>query len=237
MRKIEFICGFTENPLGSVLVSYGNTKVLCTVVAEDGVPTFKKDSGEGWLTAEYSMLPGSPLVRKKRRTISGELDGRTVEISRLIGRSVRSAIDLSLVGERTLYVDCDVLQADGGTRTAAISGSYLALRLAIDTLMNERELTRDPILRKVAAVSVGIVDGTVHSDLCFQEDSRAEIDCNIVMDDKDKLIEIQATGEKNVFSRDELNELLDVATEDIHAIFKAMEESYEDYCIRHPKFW
>ena len=191
LRPISFQCGYTDHPNGSVLVSFGQTRVLCTVMAEAGVPNFLQGRDQGWLTAEYSMLPGSTLIRKKRRTISGENDGRTVEIQRFIGRSLRSCIDLEALGEYTLLVDCDVLQADGGTRTAAISGASLALKLAIDDLLDKGMIRSNPLVRNIAAVSVGMIDDNMTLDLCFHEDSRAQVDLNVVMDDQGSYIEIQ----------------------------------------------
>ncbi|NLY73505.1 MAG: ribonuclease PH [Tissierellia bacterium] len=236
MREIEFICGYTEHASGSVLASFGGTKVICTVFAEEGVPNFRSGD-EGWLTAEYSMLPGSTFTRKKRRTISGELDGRTVEIQRLIGRSLRSAINLSEIGPRTLYVDCDVIQADGGTRTVAISGAYLALRLAIDDLMQKGYLWNNPLEKSVAAVSVGMVDDKVVVDLSFQQDSRAQVDFNVVMDDQGNYVEVQGTGEKISYSRDQLDEMLDRAKEGIEEILRKQEQAYEDYRSSQPQPW
>lgn len=226
-RPIRFECGYTKHANGSVLASFGDTKVLCTVMCEEGVPNFVQGKDQGWLTAEYSMLPGSTIIRKKRRTISGENDGRTVEIQRFIGRCLRNCIDLKLLGEYTLYVDCDVLQADGGTRTAAISGAYLALRLAIDDLLDKGFLHVNPLVRHIAAVSVGKVDGELVLDLCFQEDSRAEVDLNVVMDHEGHFIEVQGNGEKRVFSRAELDQMLDVAGKGIKGILEIMEEQFE----------
>ncbi len=236
MREIDFICGFTAHAQGSVLACFGGTKVLCTVFAEEGVPNFRPED-EGWLTAEYSMLPGSTFTRKKRRTISGELDGRTVEIQRLIGRSLRSAIDFSELGPMTLYVDCDVLQADGGTRTAAISGAYLALRLAVDDLMAKGYLRSNPLIRKLAAVSVGIVDGQTLLDLSFQQDSRAQVDLNVIMDDSGEYIEIQGTGERASYSKKELDEMLSLASQGVEEIIRKQDEAYEKYSSSQPQPW
>lgn len=236
MREIEFLCGFTNHAHGSVLARFGATKVLCTVFAEEGVPNFRSGD-EGWLTAEYSMLPGATFTRKKRRTISGELDGRTIEIQRLIGRSLRSALDFEELGPITLYVDCDVLQADGGTRAAAISGAYLALRLAIDDLMQKGYLRSNPLQRKLAAVSVGIVDNKKILDLTFAQDSRAEVDLNVVMDDEGKLIEVQGTGEKASYSREELDGMLDLAAQGIEEIIRKQDKAYEDYRRSQPQLW
>lgn len=236
MRDINFICGYTRHAQGSVLASFGGTRVLCTVFAEEGVPNFRPDD-EGWLTAEYSMLPGSTFTRKKRRTISGELDGRTIEIQRLIGRSLRSALDFSELGPMTLYIDCDVLQADGGTRTAAISGAYLALRLAVDDLMAKGYLRSNPIIRKIAAVSVGIVDSKAVLDLSFQQDSRAQVDLNVVMDDRGEFIEIQGTGEMATYSKDQLDLMLELARGGVEKIIRKQDEAYEDYSSSQPQPW
>lgn len=237
MRPIKFECGYTDHPNGSVLVSFGQTRVLCTVMAEAGVPNFLQDRGQGWLTAEYSMLPGSTLIRKKRRTISGENDGRTVEIQRFIGRSLRSCIDLEVLGDYTLLVDCDVLQADGGTRTAAISGAYLALKLAIDDLLDKGMIRSNPLTRSIAAVSVGMIDRELTLDLCFQEDSRAEVDLNVVMDDSGNYIEVQGTGEKAVYTRDELNRMLDLAEQGIRQILAEQERCFEENRRSYSKHW
>lgn len=236
MRDIEFICGFTQNPEGSVLVRFGKTIVLCTVKAEEGVPNFVEDDA-GWLTAEYSMLPGSTYVRKKRRTAAGELDGRTVEISRLIGRSLRSCVDLRKLGRMTLYIDCDVLQADGGTRTAAISGASLALRLAVDKLLNNGFLVDDPYTGLVGAVSVGRVDGRMVCDLSYEQDVRAEIDFNVIMNQQGEFIEIQGTGEKGTFSEDELTRMIDAARKGIEQIFQKQEDSLEAYRRSYTQSW
>ncbi|HZK10348.1 MAG TPA: ribonuclease PH [Clostridia bacterium] len=236
MRRIEFICGYTKHAHGSVLAVFGQTKVLCTVYAVEGVPKFRPN-GEGWLTAEYSMLPGSTFTRKQRRTISGEIDGRTIEIQRLIGRSLRLALDFSLLGPMTLYVDCDVLQADGGTRTAAISGAYLALRLAMDDLMQKGYLHSNPLQRKLAAVSVGIVDAQVITDLSFQQDSRAEVDLNVVMDEQGNFIEVQGTAERSTYSRAQLHTMLDLAAEGIEEIIRKQDQSYENYSSGQPEPW
>jgi len=236
MREIEFICGFTQNPEGSVLARFGRTVVLCTVKAEEGVPNFIEGE-EGWLTAEYSMLPGSTYVRKKRRTAAGELDGRTVEISRLIGRSIRSCIDLSKLGRQTLYVDCDVLQADGGTRTAAISGAALALRLAVDRLLDNGFLEDDPFTGLVGAVSVGKVDGRIVCDLSYDQDVRATVDFNVIMTQEGEFVEVQGTGEGGTFSEEELIRMLASARKGIEEILLKQEESLEAYRRSYTQSW
>ena len=180
MRPVRITRGFTTNPAGSVLVEFGNTRVMCTASAEEGVPRFKKDTGEGWLTAEYSMLPAATHERMPRESMRGKVKGRTHEISRLVGRSLRAAVDLSQLGENTIQIDCDVLQADGGTRTASITGAYVALADAIAYLKERDLVPGEPLQPPVAAVSVGIVDGRVSLDLPYEEDSRAEVDLNAV---------------------------------------------------------
>lgn len=237
MREIKFIPGYTKNPNGSVLASFGNTIVLCTAVVEDGVPKFLKGLDRGWLTAEYSMLPGSTLGRKQRRTSKGEQDARSVEIQRLIGRSLRLALDFELLKERTVYIDCDVLQADGGTRTTAISGAFLALRLAIRDLLEKGIIRDNPIIRNVSAVSVGKVDNSIELDLDFQKDSNAKVDANIVMDENLQLIDLQISGEKDTFSIEELNEMLKKASIAIEKINSEQERVYNEYCNSELKSW
>ncbi|MCQ9343277.1 ribonuclease PH [Corynebacterium sp. 153RC1] len=211
LRTVKITRGFTTNPAGSVLIEYGNTRVMCTASAEVGVPRFKKDSGEGWLTAEYSMLPAATHERMPRESMRGKVKGRTHEISRLVGRSLRAAVDLSQLGENTINIDCDVLQADGGTRTASITGAYVALADAIAHLKAQGVVPGEPLLPPVAAVSVGLIDGNVCLDLPYEEDSRAEVDMNVVMTANGQFVEIQGTGEHNTFGRDTLNTMLDYA--------------------------
>lgn len=211
LRTIRITRGFTSNPAGSVLVEFGNTRVMCTASVEHGVPRFKRDSGEGWLTAEYAMLPAATHDRMPRESMRGKVKGRTHEISRLVGRSLRAAVDLSQLGENTINIDCDVLQADGGTRTASITGAYVALADAIAVLKAEGVVPGEPLLPPVAAVSVGLVDGNVCLDLPYEEDSRAEVDLNVVMTERGSFVEIQGTGENGDFDRDQLNLMLDSA--------------------------
>lgn len=211
MRTVKITRGFTTNPAGSVLVEFGNTRVMCTASIEFGVPRFKKDSGEGWLTAEYAMLPAATHERMPRESMKGKVKGRTHEISRLVGRSLRAAVDLSELGENTINIDCDVLQADGGTRTASITGAYVALADAIAALKAAGVVPGEPLLPPVAAVSVGLIDGHVCLDLPYEEDSRAEVDMNVVMTDSGEFVEIQGTGEHNTFGRAQLGELLNYA--------------------------
>ncbi|OHF36738.1 ribonuclease PH [Corynebacterium sp. HMSC074A01] len=221
MRPVRITRGFTSNPAGSVLVEFGNTRVMCTASVEEGVPRFKKDSGEGWLTAEYAMLPSATHDRTPRESMRGKVKGRTHEISRLVGRSLRAAVDLSELGENTIQLDCDVLQADGGTRTASITGAYVALADAIAVLKERGVVPGEPLLKPVAAVSVGIVDGRVSLDLPYEEDSRAEVDLNVVMQEGGNFVEIQGTGEQGLFGRKELNEMLDVAELGLNSLIDA----------------
>jgi ribonuclease PH len=211
MRNVELYPGYIEYPEGSVLITVGKTKVLCNVTVEETVPRWMLAQGipGGWVTAEYAMLPRSTLQRTNREKSS--TGGRPQEISRLIGRSLRSAIDLERLGPRTCILDCDVLQADGGTRTAAITGSYVALAIAIRKLIRKGELDKDVLTSMISATSVGIIDGVPLLDLCYTEDSRAEVDVNVVMNDRGEFIEVQATGEEGTFSRSALNDLLDLA--------------------------
>ena len=211
MRSVRITRSFTTNPAGSVLVEFGNTRVMCTASVEYGVPRFKRDSGEGWLTAEYAMLPSATHDRMPRESMKGKVKGRTHEISRLVGRSLRAAVDLEELGENTIQLDCDVLQADGGTRTASITGAYVALADAIAHLKAEGVVPGEPLLDPIAAVSVGIIDGEICLDLPYEEDSRAEVDLNVVMQESGDFVEIQGTGEHGLFGREELNEMLDVA--------------------------
>lgn len=211
MRPVRITRGFTTNPAGSVLVEFGATRVMCTASVEVGVPRFKKDSGEGWLTAEYAMLPSATHERMPRESMKGKVKGRTHEISRLVGRSLRAAVDLAQLGENTIQLDCDVLQADGGTRTASITGAYVALADAIAFLSERGLVPGEPLLAPVAAVSAGLVDGHVALDLPYEEDSRAEVDLNVVMNDSGNFVEIQGTGEHGLFGRAELDAMLTVA--------------------------
>lgn len=210
MRAVKITRGFTTNPAGSVLVEFGNTRVMCTASVELGVPRFKRDSGEGWLTAEYAMLPAATAERNRRESMSGKVKGRTHEISRLIGRSLRAAVDLSQLGENTIAIDCDVLQADGGTRTAAITGAYVALADAVSHLSGLGRLKGEPLRDSLAAVSVGYVGGVPLMDLAYEEDSAAGTDMNIVMTGSGDFIEVQGTAEGKPFTRAELDVLLEL---------------------------
>ncbi|QIK36890.1 ribonuclease PH [Caldichromatium japonicum] len=218
LRLIRFTLGFTRYAEGSVLVEFGDTHVLCTSSLDPNVPPFLKGKGQGWVTAEYGMLPRATAERTPREATRGKQSGRTQEIQRLIGRSLRAAVDLKALGERTITLDCDVLQADGGTRTAAISGGWLALRLAINRLLDSGALTVDPLRAQVAAVSVGIWEGIPVLDLDYAEDSTAATDLNLVMDEQGRFIEIQGTAEAQPFSRNELDALLSLGESGIRAI-------------------
>jgi ribonuclease PH len=211
LRPVRFMPGFTRHAEGSVLVEFGETKVLCTASVEERVPPHVFGSGKGWVTAEYGMLPRSTHTRNNREAAKGKQTGRTVEIQRLIGRALRAAVDLSVLGPRTITLDCDVLQADGGTRTAAISGSYVALALAARKLRQRNVIVQDPMRFPVAAVSVGMVGGEPVLDLDYAEDSTAEVDMNVVANAAGELIEVQGTAEGKVFSRGSLDALLDLA--------------------------
>lgn len=219
LRPIKLTRNYTKYAEGSVLVEFGNTKVLCTASVEPGVPKFLKGSGQGWLTAEYGMLPRATHTRTKREASTGKQSGRTQEIQRLIGRSLRAVVDLKLIGENTITIDCDVLQADGGTRTASITGSCVALVDAINFLRERDKITQNPFKQLVAAVSVGIYQGSSIIDLDYDEDSNAETDMNIVMTEDGNFIEIQGTAERGTFHQDELNSLLDLAKTGIKQLF------------------
>ncbi len=210
LRSVRLVPDFTDNPLASVLCEIGRTVVLCTVSEDVSVPRFLRGTGRGWLTAEYSLLPGSTDRRVEREVTRGRPSGRTVEIQRLIGRSLRAVADLSALGERTLWVDCDVLQADGGTRCASITGAYVALAIAVNRLVERGGLERNPLRDSVAAVSVGRVGGSLMLDLAYAEDARADVDMNIVATGAGRFVEVQGTGEEATFSVDELSELTDL---------------------------
>lgn len=211
LRPVRLEPDFTQNPLGSVLCRAGGTLVLCTVCEEPTVPRFLQGSGRGWITAEYSMLPGSTDRRADREVARGRASGRTMEIQRLIGRSLRAVADLAALDERTLWVDCDVLQADGGTRCASITGAYAALGIAVDRLLQRGALERSPLRDSVAAVSVGIVDGEVVLDLPYEEDARADVDMNVVATGQGRLVEVQGTGEEATFTPQQLAEMTALA--------------------------
>jgi ribonuclease PH len=221
IRPLTLTTGFVQTAEGSVLVSLGNTRVLTNATIETGVPGWLRNSGRGWVTAEYAMLPRSTATRTPRESERGKIGGRTHEIQRLIGRSLRSVIDMHALGERTVILDCDVIQADGGTRTAAITGAAVALALALNALVASGVLKQSPMKQLVAAASVGIVEGTALLDLCYEEDSQAEVDMNVVMTADGGLVETQATAEKGSFSRKDLNGLIDLAEIGLKEIFTA----------------
>jgi ribonuclease PH len=225
LRTVRLEPDFTENPLASVLCRAGRTIVLCTVCAEDGVPRFLRGSGRGWITAEYAMLPGATDRRSERDATRGRPSGRSQEIQRLIGRSLRAVADLEALGERTLWVDCDVLQADGGTRCAAITGGYAALAIAMQRLARRGVLARNPLNDAVAAVSVGVVGGDVLVDLAYEEDARAAVDMNVVATGGGRLIEVQGTGEEATFSPEELSAMTALALNGIAELVKLQSEA------------
>ncbi len=215
LREVKITRNYLLHPQGSVLMEMGNTKIICTAMLDDKVPYFLKGTNTGWLTSEYSMLPGATPSRKIRDSSRGRIDGRTQEIQRLIGRSLRGVVDMSKMGERTLWIDCDVIQADGGTRTAAITGSYIAMVDAFYSAYREGIIDTIPISNYVAAISVGISKDGPILDLCYEEDSKALVDMNVVMTEDGRFIEIQGTGEEATFSRKELDSLLELAEKGI----------------------
>lgn len=219
MRPVELSRGYTIHAEGSVLVAFGNTRVLCTASVEEKVPGHKKGSGEGWVTAEYGMLPRSTHTRSDREAARGKQSGRTQEIQRLIGRSLRAVFDLSALGERTIHLDCDVLQADGGTRTASITGAFVAAQDAVNVLISQGKLQASPIRQAVAAISVGMLQGVPLLDLEYTEDSSCDTDMNVVMTADGNFVEVQGTAEGVAFSRHEMNRLLDLAEKGIRELF------------------
>ena len=223
MREVSFVRGFTRHAEGSVLVSFGDTRVLCTASIENKVPGFLRGKGEGWLTAEYGMLPRATHTRSDREASRGKQGGRTLEIQRLIGRSLRACVDRAALGERTITLDCDVLQADGGTRTAAITGAYVALADAVQKLLDARELKKNPLYGAVAAVSVGIYRGVPVLDLDYAEDSDCDTDMNLVMNDGGGFIELQGTAEGHAFRRDELDAMLALGEAGCTQLFAAQQ--------------
>lgn len=226
LRPVSILRGFTENPAGSVLISMGNTRVMCTASVTKGVPRWRMGSGLGWVTAEYSMLPASTNERSQRESTRGKVGGRTHEISRLIGRSLRACIDLSALGENTIALDCDVLQADGGTRTASITGAYVALADAVTYLSSHGLIAKgNPLKTSIAAISVGVIDGEVRLDLPYEEDSRAEVDMNVICTGDERLVEVQGTAEGEPFDRAVMDSLLDMGQLGCVELRKAQEEA------------
>ena len=221
MRPVQIETDYLIHPEGSVLITVGNTKVICTASIEDKVPPFMRGQGKGWITAEYSMLPRATGQRNVRESTKGKITGRTMEIQRLIGRSLRAVVDLEALGERTVWIDCDVIQADGGTRTSSITGAFVAMAQALYKLLQEKKITEYPIKDFLAAVSVGILDDdNIVLDLDFLEDSRAKVDMNIVMTGKGEFVELQGTGEEATFSYNQLQQLLKLASDGIGTLFE-----------------
>jgi ribonuclease PH len=218
MRPVNIVPDYISTAEGSVLIEVGNTRVICTASVEETVPPFMRNSGKGWITSEYGMLPRATLTRTARDATKGRQSGRTHEIQRLIGRSLRAVTDLARLGERTIWIDCDVIQADGGTRTASITGAFVALGLALEKLVEAGTLTSAPLRDFVAAVSVGVVDGEVLLDLCYEEDSRADVDMNFVMTAGHKMVEVQATAEHQVFDDAQLSKMLGLAKQGVQAL-------------------
>jgi ribonuclease PH len=228
LRPVTITRDWLRHPAGSVLVEFGNTKVLCAASATTEVPRWRRGSGLGWITAEYAMLPAATNTRSDRESVKGRIGGRTHEISRLVGRSIRAAVDFKALGENTIILDCDVLQADGGTRTAAITGAYVALADAVERLRADKALVGDPLRGSVAAVSVGIVGGVAMLDLCYEEDSTAEVDLNVVMTGGGRFVEVQGTAEGEPFQRGRLDELLDLAVEGCAGLTRAQASALEE---------
>ena len=221
LRPVKMTTGYLMTAEGSVLIEVGNTRVLCAASVDEMVPNFLRNSGRGWVTAEYSMLPRATVERSPREVTKGRPSGRTMEIQRLIGRSLRAVVDMEALGERTLIIDCDVLQADGGTRTASITGGYVALALATQKMLEFGRLKRNPLRDQVAATSVGIVEGTALLDLCYEEDSQAEVDENVVLTGAGEFVELQATGEKSTFREERLAEMIVFARKGMLDLFAA----------------
>ncbi len=225
LREVKITRNYTKHAEGSVLVEFGDTKIICTASIEESVPQFLRGKGSGWVTAEYSMLPRATNTRSPRESSKGKIGGRTHEIQRLIGRSLRSITDLTLLGERSVFVDCDVIQADGGTRTASITGAYVALADALNKMLELKVITRFPLKEAVAAVSVGIVKGELLLDLDYQEDSTAEVDMNFVMTSSGRFVEVQGTAEIKPFTLEEMDKMRSLAIEGIRRLFAIQEEA------------
>lgn len=224
-RPVSFELDFSIYAEGSVLISVGHTKVICMATVEDKAPNWMRGEGKGWITAEYQMLPRATGIRNPRESLRGKVSGRTMEIQRLIGRALRSVVDLEKLGERSILVDCDVIQADGGTRTAAITGGFVALKLAIDRLLKDGTLVEDPIKEYLAAISVGIVNDEILLDLNYEEDLNASVDLNLVMTESGRIVEIQATGEEATFSEDELLKMIAFGKKGIVELIQAQKEA------------
>lgn len=228
LRPISIITGVNKHAEGSALIKWGDTHVLCTATVEEKIPQFMKGQGRGWVTAEYSMLPRATGVRNARESAKGKIGGRTYEIQRLIGRALRSVVNLERLGERTIWLDCDVLQADGGTRTAAVTGAFVAMLLAMKWLVQQERIPAIPVSDYLAAISVGLVDGTPMADLRYEEDSRASVDMNVVVTGRGKYVELQGTGEEHPFSPDELASMLKLAGEGAQLLFAAQRAVLND---------
>ena len=224
LRPIKIMPSYIKTADGSVLIEIGDTKVICTAKLEDRVPPFLRNSGKGWITAEYGMLPGSSSIRIGRESSRGKVGGRTHEIQRLIGRSLRAIADLRTLGEKTIWIDCDVIQADGGTRTASITGAYVALVEAVRNWLSRGVISIDPIRDAVAAVSIGIIDGKICLDLCYEEDSKADVDMNFVMTGAGKFIEVQGTAEASPFTRKQMERMAEIAQIAIKELLKAQKK-------------
>ncbi len=223
-RNVNFELDVNIHAEGSVLVSFGNTKVICTASIDDKAPIFLRGENKGWVTAEYSMIPRATNTRNPRESVRGKLTGRTMEIQRLVGRALRSVVDLHKLGERSIVIDCDVIQADGGTRTASITGGFVAMYLAIKKLLNDGIIKENPVKEFLAAISVGIEEKEVILDLDYEEDSKADVDMNIVMTESGKFVEIQGTGEESTFSEDELNKMIDLAKKGIKELISEQKQ-------------
>jgi ribonuclease PH len=225
LRSIKIAPSYLKTADGSVLIEMGDTKVICTAKLEDRVPPFLRNSGKGWITAEYGMLPGSSQARIGRESSRGKVGGRTHEIQRLIGRSLRAITDLTNLGERTVWIDCDVIQADGGTRTASITGAYVSLCQAIRSWQKRGIITQEPIKDSVAAVSIGIVDGKILLDLCYEEDSKADVDMNVVMTGSGKFVEVQGTAESAPFTKKQMDKMSEIAEQGIKELLRAQKQA------------
>jgi ribonuclease PH len=225
LRSIKITSSYLKTADGSVLIEMGDTKVICTAKLEDRVPPFLRNSGKGWITAEYGMLPGSSQARIGRESSRGKVGGRTHEIQRLIGRSLRAITDLTNLGERTVWIDCDVIQADGGTRTASITGAYVSLCQATRSWQKRGIIAQEPIKDSVAAVSIGIVDGKILLDLCYEEDSKADVDMNFVMTGSGKFVEVQGTAESAPFTKKQMDKMSEIAQQGIKELLKAQKEA------------
>lgn len=226
LRPVTITRNFTKHAEGSVLIAFGDTRVICTASVEESVPPFLRGKGTGWVTAEYSMLPRATHTRSPREAAKGKQSGRTLEIQRLIGRSLRAVVDMSKLGERSIHIDCDVIQADGGTRTASITGAYLALVDAVSLLMSRGLLAENPVREAVAAVSVGIVDGEALLDLNYLEDSAAEVDMNFVMTSSNRFIEVQGTAEAEPFTVEQMNAMRELAMDGVCKLFEIQQEAF-----------